>query len=64
MEYTCIGRTVNVAAHVQTLTRTHDADILITDAVRERLDPAFMLAPRAATPIKGVAEPIVTFAVV
>src|SRR5262245_59849250 len=63
IEYACIGRTVNVAARVQGLTRTHDADILITEAVRERLDPAFPLVPHPATPIKGIAEPIVTFAV-
>ena len=63
IEYACIGRTVNVAARVQGLTRTHDADILITEAVRERLDPAFPLVPRPAMPIKGIAEPIVTFAV-
>jgi len=64
MEYACIGRTVNVAARVQALTRVHDADILITEAVRERLDPAFELDARPAAPIKGIAEPIVTFAVV
>ena len=64
MEYACIGRTVNVAARVQTLTRTHQTDILITGAVRERLDPTFTLIPQPAAPIKGIAEPIVTFAVV
>ena len=64
MEYACIGRTVNVAARVQALTRVHEADILITEAVRERLDPAFALDARPAAPIKGIAEPIVTFAVV
>ena len=47
-----------------TLTRTHQTDILITGAVRERLDPTFTLIPQAAAPIKGIAEPIVTFAVV
>lgn len=64
MEYACIGSAVNVASRVQALTRTHDADILLTEAVRERLDPSFALIPRPATPIKGIAEPIVTFAVV
>jgi adenylate cyclase len=64
MEYACIGRTVNVAARVQTLTRTHQTDILITGAVRERLDPTFTLIAQPAAPIKGIAEPIVTFAVV
>ena len=63
MEYACIGRTVNVAARVQVLTRTHETDILLTEAVRERLDPAFELTVQPASPIKGIADPITTFAV-
>lgn len=55
---------MNVAARVQALTRVHEADILITEAVRERLDPAFALDARPSAPIKGIAEPIGTFAVV
>ena len=34
MEYAFVGRTVNVAARVQALTRTHQVDILVTDALR------------------------------
>ena len=62
-EYTVIGRTVNLAARVQALTRTHSADILITEAVREQLDPRFRLEAKPATPVKGIAEPVVTYAV-
>lgn len=62
-EYTVIGRTVNLAARVQALTRTHNADILLTDAVREQLDPRIRLQPMPATPVKGIAEPVVTYAV-
>jgi AhpD family alkylhydroperoxidase len=50
-------------ARVQALTRTDDADILITEAVRERLDLAFALSPRPAARIKDIAEPMVAFAV-
>ena len=44
-------------------------DRLLTDgltaaAVRERLDPTFTLIAQPAAPIKGIAEPIVTFAVI
>ena len=34
MEFTVIGSTVNVASRVERLTRAHDADILVTEAVR------------------------------
>jgi class 3 adenylate cyclase len=34
MEYAFVGRTVNLAARVQALTRTHQVDILVTEALR------------------------------
>jgi adenylate cyclase len=63
MEYAFVGRTVNLAARVQTLTRTHKVDILVTEALREHLDPRFVLAPMPAESVKGIAEPVVTYAV-
>jgi adenylate cyclase len=62
-EYAFIGRTTNVAARVQSLTRDLGTDILLTDAVREKLDPRFVLTQLPARPVKGVAEPVVTYAV-
>jgi adenylate cyclase len=64
MEFTVIGGTVNLAARVERLTRTHDAAILVTDAVRTRLDPRFQLRPMPATPVRGVGEPVATWEVV
>lgn len=63
-EYSVIGRTVNVAARVQALTRSHGVDILLTEPVCERLDPRFRLRALPAQPVKGIAEPVATFAVV
>jgi adenylate cyclase len=63
MEYDFVGRTVNMAARVQALTRTHHADILITDALRAELDPRFTLTPMPAELVKGFADPVVTYAV-
>ena len=63
MEYAFVGRTVNLAARVQTLTRTHQVDILVTEALREQLDPRFMLRAMPAESVKGIAEPVVTYAV-
>jgi class 3 adenylate cyclase len=63
MEYGFIGRTVNLAARVQALTRTHQVDILVTEAVRADLDTCFVLTPMPAELVKGIAEPVVTYAV-
>jgi len=63
MEYGFVGRTVNLAARVQALTRTHGVDILITDAVRSELDASFVLEAMPAEPVKGIAEPVVSHAV-
>ena len=63
MEFAVIGRTVNVAARVQTLTRQYDADVILTDVVRDGLDPRFALRPLPETPVKGVERPLVIFAV-
>jgi class 3 adenylate cyclase len=63
MEYAFVGRTVNLAARVQSLTRTHQVDILVTDALRADLDKRFALAPMPPEPVKGIDEPVVTYAV-
>jgi adenylate cyclase len=63
MEYAFVGRTVNLAARVQALTRTHQVDILVTEALRAELDMRFVLAPMPAEPVKGIAEPVITYAV-
>jgi class 3 adenylate cyclase len=62
-EYTVVGPTLNLAARVQSLTREHRQDILLTEAVRAQLDPQFKLSPMPATPVKGITEPVVTYAV-
>ncbi len=62
-EYTVVGPTLNLAARVQALTREHGCDILLTESVREQLDPRFRLTPMPAAAVKGIAEPVVTYAV-
>ena len=63
MEYAFVGRTVNVAARVQALTRTHQVDILVTDALRAELDTRFVLTPMPAEVVKGIEQPVITYAV-
>jgi adenylate cyclase len=63
MEFTVIGSTVNLAARVEHLTRAHRVDIIVTAAVQAVLDPRFTLRPLPATGLRGVSEPVATFAV-
>lgn len=62
MEYAFVGRTVNLAARVQSLTRSHGVDILVTGPVCAALDPSFELQRMPPMDVKGIAEPVVTFA--
>ena len=63
MEYGFVGPTVNMAARVQALTRTHEVDILVTDALRAELDSKFVLTAMPPEMVKGIAEPVLTYAV-
>jgi len=36
--------------------------VLVTEAVREHLDPRFILEPMPAEPVKGIDEPVKTYA--
>ena len=62
MQFAFVGRIVNLAARVQDLTRQYQLDILLTRAVQETLDPRFKLRELPATPVRGIAEPVVIFA--
>ncbi len=62
VEYGVVGSTVNVAARVERLTRTHGVDVLVTTDVAEALDRRFRLETMPAAPVKGLATPLVTHA--
>jgi adenylate cyclase len=63
MEFAFVGSTVNLAARVQGLTRVHGVDILVTEEVRAELEGAFVLDEMPAEQVKGIADPVVTYAV-
>lgn len=61
-EFAFVGRTVNVAARVQDLTRIHDADIITTEDLKNTLDPRFKLSALPEAMVKGVDRPLSIFA--
>lgn len=62
-EYGVLGHGVNLASRVESLTRVHGVDVLVTEAVRAQCDPRFRLRALPAVEVKGLPEPVVTFAV-
>ncbi len=64
MQFTVVGTTVNMAARLQQLTRGQSADILLTEAVREQLDARFQLARAGALTLRGISQPVETWALV
>jgi adenylate cyclase len=63
MEYGVIGRTVNVAARIEGLTRAYATDVLVTAAVAAHLDDRFRLRRMPPAELKGIAGAVLTFAV-
>jgi adenylate cyclase len=63
IQYAFVGRTINVAARLQDLTRNYDADILVTPEIQQDLDPRFHLREFPPAEVRGIAEPVGIFAV-
>lgn len=57
------GDPINVASRVEGLTGAMQVDLLITEAIRDKLGDDFDLSPMPATRVKGKAEPIRTWTV-
>jgi adenylate cyclase len=63
--YTIVGDAVNQAARLQVKTRDLGASILVTESTREALGgpDGFVLEPRGAVGLKGIAAPVEVYAV-
>ncbi|MCP5039565.1 MAG: adenylate/guanylate cyclase domain-containing protein [bacterium] len=62
MAFTVVGRTINLASRVQDLTRDLNAEIIITESLRKKIDPRFRCHPLPATRVKGISEPLTIYA--
>lgn len=63
MDFTVIGDVVNTAARVETLTRHHGTDILVTADVHAALAGRFTTREMPPMNVKGKSEALVTFAI-
>jgi adenylate cyclase len=57
-EYTAVGDTVNVAARIEELTRTHGFAVLVSDETRRLAGEAFPFEPVSPLPVRGKRESI------
>ena len=56
-----VGDAINVAARIESLTRTHKVDILVSEEVAQTLDDRFNLVEMPPAPIKGKDDDVVTY---
>jgi adenylate cyclase len=55
-EYTAVGDTVNVAARIEELTKTHGVAVLVSDETRRLAGEAFPFEPVSPLPVRGKRE--------
>ena len=58
-----VGDTINVAARVESLTRVHHVDLLVSEMVRSKLDERFSVQCMPSVPVKGKQDPLITYLV-
>jgi class 3 adenylate cyclase len=56
-----VGDTINVAARVESLTRVHDVDLLVSAEVEKMLNERFSVRSMPPVSVKGKQDPLVTY---
>ena len=60
-KFAVVGDTINMASRVESLTRTHNVDLLITEVVKKKLDDRYTLKEMKPMPVKGKEKLITTY---
>jgi adenylate cyclase len=63
MEYTAIGDTVNIASRLETATKEHRCEILLSESTAEALGGKFPLRRVDDIECRGVAQPLTIYTV-
>jgi adenylate cyclase len=60
-KFAVVGDTINVASRVESLTRVHNVDLLISSEVETKLKGRFSVRAMPPVPVKGKQDPLVTY---
>jgi adenylate cyclase len=60
-EYTVIGDAVNVAAHIEELTKVHGAPVLVSEETRRQAGDGLGFSAAPETLVRGKSEPLRTY---
>ena len=63
IDYTVIGRSVNLASRVETLTKHFNTDILISEETHEKVKDIVMGTALEPVAVKGIQKPVTTYSI-
>ena len=64
IDYTVIGKAVNLASRVETLTKYFTTDILISEEAHEKVGDIVECVQNDAIAVKGIQKPVTTYSII